>query len=125
MNSKPEVIDALDRRIQQLEIEREAFKREKDKTRVEQIGKQLSELEEEHKQLTARWQSEKDVVSLIQKTKQRIEDLKFQAERAERDGDLGMVAEIRYGQLPLAEENLKEYIAQLHRNEADGNKLVR
>jgi ATP-dependent Clp protease ATP-binding subunit ClpB len=125
MNSKPEVLDALDRKIQQLEIEREAFKREKDKLRVEQIGKQLSDLEEEHKQLTARWQSEKDVVSEIQKTKQLIEDLKFQAERAERDGDLGQVAEIRYGQLPQAEAKLNSHIAQLHQNEADGKRLVR
>jgi ATP-dependent Clp protease ATP-binding subunit ClpB len=125
MNSKPEIIDALDRKIQQLEIEREAFKREKDKQRVEQIGKQLSDLEEERKQLSAQWQSEKNVVSEIQKTKQSIEDLKFQAERAERDGDLGRVAEIRYGQLPQAEENLEKYIGQLNQNVVHGNRLVR
>ena len=75
MNSKPESLDALDRKIQQLEIEREAFKREKDKTRVEQISKQLSDLEDEHKQLVARWQDEKAVVENIQKYKQLIEEL--------------------------------------------------
>jgi ATP-dependent Clp protease ATP-binding subunit ClpB len=125
MNSKPEAIDALDRKIQQLEIEREAFKREKDKTRVDQIGKQLSELEDEQKQLSAQWQSEKSVVSDIQKTKQEIEDLKYQAEKAERDGDLGKVAEIRYGQLPRAEENLAGFISKLHLYENSGKRLVR
>ena len=125
MNSKPEILDALDRKIQQLEIEREAFKREKDKARVEQIGKQLSELEEEQKQLSAQWQMEKKVVSEIQKTKQSIEDLRFQADKAEREGDLGRVAEIRYGQLPQQEENLKKYIGQLNENKENGTRLVR
>jgi len=125
MNSKPESIDALDRKIQQLEIEREAFKREKDKARLEQIGKQLAELEDEQKQLSAQWQSEKRVVSEIQVTKQEIEDLKYKAEKAERDGDLGLVAEIRYGQLPRAEENLVKYIAELNQNEQEGKRLVR
>ncbi len=125
MNSKPEVIDALDRKIQQLEIEREAFKREKDKARVEQIGKQLSVLEDEHKQLSAQWQSEKSVVTDIQKTKQEIEDLRYQADKAERDGDLGQVAEIRYGQLPQAQENLTVFIDKLHQYENSGKRLVR
>ena len=125
MNSKPESIDALDRRIQQLEIEKEAFKREKDKSRVEQISKQLSELEDEHKQLMARWQDEKSVVENIQKHKQLIEDLKYQAEKAERDSDLGSVAEIRYGKLPRAEEDLEKTIARLKEYEKDGKRLVR
>lgn len=125
MNSKPEAIDALDRKIQQLEIEREAFKREKDAARVEQIGKQLSVLEDEQKQLSAQWHSEKSVVNDIQKTKQEIEDLKYQAEKAERDGDLGQVAEIRYGQLPRAEENLIVFINKLHLYESSGKRLVR
>jgi len=125
MNSKPEVIDALDRKIQQLEIEREAFKREKDKTRVEQIGKQLSDLEDEQKQLSAQWQSEKSIVSEIQKTKQEIEGLRYQADKAERDSDLGRVAEIRYGQLPQAEERLAQYIARLNQSEEKGKRLVR
>jgi ATP-dependent Clp protease ATP-binding subunit ClpB len=125
MNSKPEVIDALDRKIQQLEIEREAFKREKDKQKVEQISRQLSELEDEHRQLTALWQDEKSVVAEIQKIKQRIEELKYQAEKAERDSDLGKVAEIRYGQLPKAEEELKASIDKLHTYEKNGNRMVR
>jgi len=125
MNSKPEAIDALDRKIQQLEIEREAFKREKDKTRVEQIGKQLSDLEDEQKQLSAQWQSEKSIVSEIQKTKQEIEDLRYQADKAERESDLGRVAEIRYGQLPQAEERLAQYITRLNQSEEKGKRLVR
>ncbi len=125
MNSKPEVIDALDRKIQQVEIEREAFKREKDKVRVEQLGKQLSELDEERKQLSARWESEKNVVSEIQKTKQLIEELKYKAEKAERDGELGKVAEIRYAQLPQAEENLATFIEKLNETETSGSRLMR
>ena len=125
MNSKPEVIDALDRKIQQLEIEREAFKREKDKQKVEQLGRQLSDLGDEQRQLTALWQEEKEVVAEIQRIKQRIEDLKFQAEKAERDSDLGRVAEIRYGQLPKAEGELNESIGKLNAFEKNGNRLVR
>lgn len=125
MNSKPESIDALDRKIQQLEIEREAFKREKDRSRLEQIGKQLAALEDERRQLTARWQDEKSVVSEIQKTKQEIEDLKYQAEKAERESDLARVAEIRYGQLPKAEQQLKENIEKLNSYEKNGKRLVR
>jgi len=125
MNSKPEAIDALDRKIQQLEIEREAFKREKDKARVEELGKQLSDLEEEQKQLSAQWMSEKSIVSEIQKTKQEIEDLRYQAEKAERESDLGRVAEIRYGQLPQAEEKLAQFIAELNQSEENGKRLVR
>jgi len=125
MNSKPELIDALDRRIQHLEIEREAFKREKDKTRLEQIGKQLSGLEDERKQLTALWRDEKDIVNDIQKNKQKIEELKYQAEKAERESDLGQVAEIRYGQLPREEQALKESIDKLQHYETNGKRLVR
>ncbi len=125
MNSKPGIIDTLDRKIQQLEIEREAFKREKDKGRVERIGKQLSVLEDERKQYVAQWQSEKKVVSGIQETKREIEDLKYSAEKAEREGDLGRVAEIRYGQLPRAEEKLASFIGKLHQYEEKGKRLVR
>ncbi len=125
MNSKPVAIDALDRKIQQLEIEREAFKREKDKGRLEEIGRQLSELEDERNQLSAQWQSEKKVVSDIQNTKQEIENLKYQAEKAEREADLGKVAEIRYGQLPRAEENLVKFVEKLNLYEGEGKRLVR
>jgi ATP-dependent Clp protease ATP-binding subunit ClpB len=125
MNSKPEVIDSLDRKIQHLEIEREAFKREKDKVRVEQIGKQLSDLEEERKQFSAQWQSEKNVVTEIQKTKQEIEEFKYLADKAEREGDLGRVAEIRYGLLPQAEENLVNFVSKMNEYENNGKRLVR
>jgi ATP-dependent Clp protease ATP-binding subunit ClpB len=125
MNSKPESMDTLERKIQQLEIEREAFKREKDKARVEQLSKQIADLEDEHKQLMANWSDEKAIVEKIQKTKQHIEDLKYRAEKAERDGELGAVAEIRYGQLPAAEEELRTHIARLQQYEKEGKRLVR
>ncbi len=121
MNSKPESIDTLERKIQQLEIEREAFKREKDKARVEQISRQIADLEDEHKQLMANWVDEKTIVEKIQRIKQQIEDLKYQAEKAERESDLGAVAEIRYGQFPAAEEELKETIQKFRNMKRMGN----
>ncbi len=125
MNSKPEEIDSLDRKIQQLEIEREAFKREKDKTRLEVIKKQLADLEDERTQLMALWEDEKKVVSNIQNAKKDIEDYKFQADKAEREGDLARVAEIRYGLLPKAENQLLDTIKQLKEYEENGKRLVR
>lgn len=125
MKSKPEEIDILDRKIQQLEIEREAFKREKDKERVKLISMQLADLEDERKQLMALWEDEKSVVTNIQNIKQAIEDLKYKAEKAEREGDLGKVAEIRYGELPKREELLKQAVAKLQEYERDGKRLVR
>ena len=125
MNSRPESIDTLERRIQQLEIEKEAFKREKDKSRVDNISRQLADLKDEHKQLMAVWQDEKEIVSNIQKIKQRIEELRFEAEKAERESNLGKVAEIRYGELPAAEKELEETIARLKEYEEDGKRLVR
>ncbi len=125
MNSKPVSIDILDRKIQQLEIEREAFKREKDKARVEQIARQIADLEDEHKQLMATWVDEKTIVEKIQQIKQQIEQLRYQAEKAERESDLGAVAEIRYGQLPAAEEELTSTIRKLQEYEKDGQRLVR
>jgi ATP-dependent Clp protease ATP-binding subunit ClpB len=125
MNSKPEAIDTLERKIQQLEIEREAFKREKDKARVEQLSRQIADLEDEHKQLMATWVDEKSIVEKIQTIKQQIEELKYRAEKAERESDLGTVAEIRYGQLPSAEAELQSTIDKLHQVESDGKRLVR
>jgi len=124
-NSKPEEIDTLDRKIQQLIIEKEAFKREKDKTRVDQIKKQLADLEDERKQLMALWEDEKHVVENIQKIKKQIENYKYEAEKAERDGELAKVAEIRYGLLPKADESLKETIEKLKEYERGGKRLVR
>jgi len=125
MNSKPESIDTLERKIQQLEIEREAVKREKDKERVEQLSRQIADLEEEHKQLIAGWQDEKSTVEHIQQIKQKLETLKYQAEKAERETDLATVAEIRYGLLPAAEEELKQTISKLQDHEKDGKRMVR
>jgi len=125
MNSKPEEIDMLDRKIQQLEIEREAFKREKDKERLKHIAKQLADLEEERKQLMALWEDEKAVVVNIQTIKQSIEDLKYQAEKAEREADFGKVAEIRYGDLPNKDRELKNAVAKLQEYETKGKRLVR
>lgn len=125
MNSRPESIDTLERKIQQLEIEKEAFKREKDKSRVESISRQLADLQDEHKQLMAVWKEEKDIVTNIQKIKQQVEDLKLEADRAERDSNLGRVAEIRYGELPAAEKKLSETIETLKSYEKDGRRMVR
>ncbi len=125
MNSKPEELDVLERKIQQLEIEREAFKREKDEEKLKQINKQLAELEEERSELMALWMQEKEAVQNIQKIKEEIESLKFEAEKAEREGDLTRVAEIRYSKLPDAEKRLKEAIAKFHEYEEEGKRLVR
>ncbi|MBA7568942.1 Chaperone protein ClpB [subsurface metagenome] len=124
-NSKPEEIDTLDRKIQQLIIEKEAFKREKDKTRVDKIKKQLADLEDERKQLMALWKDETHVVENIQKIKKQIENYKYEAEKAERDGELAKVAEIRYGILPKAGESLNETIEKLKEYEREGKRLVR
>lgn len=125
MNSKPEEIDTLDRKIQQLEIEKEAFKREKDRERTDLIKKQLANLEEERKQLAAIWEEEKNIVSSIQETKINIEQLKQNADRAEREGNLGLVAEIRYGQLPAAQQELEKFVQKLTDYENNGKRLVR
>jgi ATP-dependent Clp protease ATP-binding subunit ClpB len=125
MNSKPEEIDTLDRKIQQLEIEKEAFKREKDRERTDLIKKQLANLEEERKQLVAIWEEEKKIVTSIQETKINIEKLKQDADRAEREGNLGLVAEIRYGQLPAAQQELDKFVQKLTEYENSGKRLVR
>ncbi len=103
MNSVPENIDELDRKIRQLEIEREAIKREGDTKKVETLSQEISELNDERTRLRAQWQQEKDRLDKIQKNRQLIEDLKLQAEDAERRGDYGLVAEIRYGKIREAE----------------------
>ncbi|MDR3227118.1 MAG: ATP-dependent chaperone ClpB [Prevotellaceae bacterium] len=112
INSVPENIDELDRRVRQLEIEREAIKRENDKQKTDAISKQISELNDERNVLRAKWQEEKDIIEKIQKNRQLIEDLKLQAENAERSGDYGKVAEIRYGKIREAEEENKNLVNQ-------------
>ena len=114
VDSKPEEIDTLDRQIKQLEIEREAIKRDKDEAKLSEIEKQLKELKTKSEELNARWNKEKGYVATIQNEKARIETLKRQAEVAEREGDYGKVAEIRYSQIPAAEANIKNAQDSLH-----------
>jgi ATP-dependent Clp protease ATP-binding subunit ClpB len=114
VDSKPEEIDTLDRQIKQLEIEREAIKRDKNEAKLGEIEKQLSELKQQSAELNARWNKEKGYVATIQNEKARIETLKHQAEVAEREGEYGKVAEIRYSQIPAAEANIKAAQDSLH-----------
>jgi ATP-dependent Clp protease ATP-binding subunit ClpB len=108
INSKPEELDELERKIMQLEIEREAIKRENDKAKLEHLGKELSTLVGQRDAFKARWQAEKDVIDALQKTKEAIEQFKLEADQAERMGDYGKVAEIRYGRIKEAEAKLEE-----------------
>lgn len=109
MDSLPEELDELNRRIMQLEIEREAIRREKDKEKEHILSKDIAELSEERNSLKAKWESEKEVVHGIQKQKETIDKLKFEAEQAEKAGDYGKVAEIRYGKITEAEKHLNEF----------------
>ncbi|KQX15446.1 ATP-dependent chaperone ClpB [Flavobacterium sp. Root420] len=113
INSKPEELDVLDRKIMQLEIEIEAIKREKEESKLKILGMDLANLKEERNEIYTKWKSEKDVVDGIQSVKQEIEDFKYEAERAERDGDYGKVAEIRYGKIKEAQERLDVLLKQL------------
>lgn len=113
INSKPEQLDVLDRRIMQLEIEIEAIKRESDKEKLQTLNLELANLKEERKEIFAKWESEKGLVDDIQKTKQDIENFKQEAERAERNGEYGVVAELRYGKIKEARERLEKLQAEL------------
>ncbi|MBU2927229.1 ATP-dependent chaperone ClpB [Winogradskyella psychrotolerans] len=113
INSKPEELDVLDRKIMQLEIEHEAIKREKDETKLKSLKSELANLKEERNELNAKWMSEKEVVDNVQNIKQEIENYKLEAERAERDGDYGKVAEIRYGKIKEATEQLEKFQKEL------------
>ncbi len=108
INSKPEELDKLDRKIMQLEIELAAIKREKDEKKITEIEKELAELKEERKQIYTKWKEEKDLVDNIQNIKKEIDQTKFEAEQAEREGDYGKVAEIRYGKLKELENKLEQ-----------------
>ncbi len=119
INSKPEELDVLDRKIMQLEIEIEAIKRENDENKLKVLGLDLANLKEERNEIYTRWKSEKDLVDSIQSIKQEIEDFKTEAERAERDGDYGKVAEIRYGKIKEAQEKLDGLQIQLQENQSD------
>ena len=124
INSKPEELDVLDRKIMQLEIEIEAIKRENDESKLKILGIDLANMKEDRNEIYAKWKSEKDVVDNIQSIKTDIENLKFEAERAERDGDYGKVAEIRYGKIKEAQEKLDVFQKQLQENQS-GNSLIK
>jgi len=120
INSKPEELDVLDRKIMQLEIEIEAIKRENDKAKLQTLNLDLANLKEERNEIFAQWESEKSVVDNIQKTKQDIEDFKLEAERAERNGDYGKVAELRYGKIKEAQEKLDALQDELANQQSAG-----
>ena len=123
-DSVPEELDEITRRLAQLEIEREAIKREGDETKIAQLDRDIVELKEQETQFRAKWESERQLVNKIQQDKQEIENLKYEAERAEREGDYGKVAEIRYSKLKALEDDIKQIQAQLA-NAQNGNSLVR
>ena len=119
VDSVPEELDEISRKIKQLEIEREAIKRENDTAKLEHIGKELAELKEQENSYKAKWQSEKTLVNQIQQHKVEIENLKFEAEKAEREGDYGRVAEIRYGKLQALNREIEETQQKLHALQGD------
>jgi len=120
INSSPEELENIERKIRQLEIEREAIKRENDEAKLKELGEELANHSEERNKLKAKWQSEKDIVDAIQKSKENIENFKLSAEQAERAGDYGKVAEIRYGRIKEEEEKLKKNMAKLVETQGDG-----
>ena len=113
VDSVPEELDIIDRNIKQLEIEREAIKRENDTRKLAQLNEEIANLKEEGKDVRAKWSSEKQLIDSIQQTKIEIEDLKYQADKAEREGDYGKVAEIRYGKIKEAEEQITGFKVKL------------
>jgi len=117
INSKPEELDVLDRKIMQLEIEIEAIKREKDEKKLASLKEELANLKEDRESINAKWKSEKEVVDQIQTAKKAIEDFKLEAERAEREGNYGKVAEIRYGKIKDEEEKLASLQTELQKNQ--------
>ncbi len=125
MNSVPEDIDNLDRRIRQLEIEREAIRRENDEQRVENLTREIEELKSKESALRAKWQGERDLLQKIQSNKDSIERLKVEAQQAERQGDYGKVAEIRYGKIVEAEKQIDALQEQLRLTSAGGDAMIK
>ncbi len=123
-DSVPEELDETTRRLKQLEIEREAIKRENDRPKIEQLDKDIAELRDKERQLRAKWESERALVNKIQEDKQQMESLRLEAERAEREGDYGRVAEIRYGKLKQLEADIAAIQSRLH-NAQGGDAMVR
>jgi len=125
INSMPIELDNLERKIRQLEIEREAIKRENDKNKLEELNKEIAELADQRADLRAKWQGEKEAVEGIQKVKEQIEHFKYEADQAERNGDYGKVAEIRYGKIKEAEIKLKDLEAKMAELQRTGSPLIK
>ena len=123
-DSVPEELDEITRHLKQLEIEREAIKRENDTDKIQQLDKEIAELKEKEHQFRAKWEAEKGLVNKIQQDKQEIENLKFEADKAEREGDYGKVAEIRYGKLKELQDDIKKIQEQLKSTQG-GEAIVR
>ncbi len=123
-DSVPEELDEITRRLKQLEIEREAIKRENDQPKIEQLDKDIAELRDQEKQFRAKWEGERTLVNKIQEDKQQMENLRLEAERAEREGNYGRVAEIRYGRMKALENDIATIQKQLH-NAQGGDAMVR
>ncbi|MBR5003362.1 MAG: ATP-dependent chaperone ClpB, partial [Bacteroidaceae bacterium] len=119
VDSVPEALDEISRKLKQLEIEREAIKRENDKEKIDTLGREIADLREEETRLQAKWKAEKELVNRIQQNKIDIENLRFEAERAERDGDYGRVAEIRYAKIKQKEDEIADVQARLHQMQGD------
>ncbi|WP_405604587.1 ATP-dependent chaperone ClpB [Polaribacter sp. Asnod1-A03] len=124
INSKPEELDVLDRKVMQLEIEIEAIKREKDEVKLKSLRSDLANLKEERNEINAKWKSEKEVVDNIQNAKLDIENFKIEAEKAEREGNYGLVAELRYGKIKKAQEDLEVLQKNLKENQSE-NSLIK
>jgi ATP-dependent Clp protease ATP-binding subunit ClpB len=124
VNSVPEELDEISRKIKQLEIEREAIKREKDEAKLQQLNKEIAELKEQESSFKAKWQNEKTLVDKIQQNKVEIENLKFEAEKAEREGNYGRVAEIRYGKLQALNAEIEETQKLLHQTQ-NGSAMIK
>jgi len=125
INSMPIELDEVERKTRQLEIEREAIKRENDKKKLEDLNKEIAELSDKRTNLRAKWQGEKEVVEGIQKIKEEIEHFKFEADQAERNGDYGKVAEIRYGKIKESELQLKSFETKLADMQQDGSQMIK
>ncbi len=119
VDSVPEALDEISRRIKQLEIEREAIKRENDTAKLQMLAKEIADLKEEETRFRAKWQAEKELVNRIQQNKIDIENLRFEADRAEREGDYGKVAEIRYAKIKQKEDDIQATQQQLHEMQGD------
>ncbi|WP_343703602.1 ATP-dependent chaperone ClpB [Chitinophaga sp.] len=125
MNSMPEELDELERRIRQLEIEREAIKRENDEDKLRELGAEIARLSEERNTFKSKWQQEKELVDKVQNAKAAIEELKLEAEQAERNGDFGRVAEIRYGKIKEQEKIVADLSTELITHSASHKRLLK